>query len=109
MHTIFFESALPDPLFSVVFPEQRDELKSYMYAKCLSDLQLDEDGKIGYTYKCLGAGFWALRQHDFRSSLEAITFEVIRDGFLFSVLSANFKNFLALMFVFLFVLEPMTY
>ena len=58
--------------------EQKDELKKYMYAETLADLELDEDGKIGYTYKCMGAGFWALRQDDFRTSLEAITFEVTR-------------------------------
>ena len=47
-----------------------------MYAKTLADLELDENGKIGYTYKCMGAGFWSLRQKDFRASLEAITLEV---------------------------------
>lgn len=47
-----------------------------MFAKSLDDLQLDEAGKIGYTYKCLGAGFWSLRQNDFRTAIEAITFEV---------------------------------
>lgn len=49
-----------------------------MFAKSLNDLQLDESGKIGYTYKCMGAGFWALRQNDFRVALEAIAFEVMR-------------------------------
>lgn len=56
-----------------------------MCAECLEELKLDEDGKIGYTYKCMGAGFWALRQNDFRASLEAITFEVISVFFFFSV------------------------
>lgn len=46
-----------------------------MFAKSLNDLQLDESGKIGYTYKCMGAGFWALRQENFRDALEAIAFE----------------------------------
>lgn len=54
---------------------EKDELKNYMYADSLEKLKLDEDGKIGYTYKCMGAGFWALRQHDFRASIEAITYE----------------------------------
>ena len=49
-----------------------------MFAKSLNDLQLDESGKIGYTYKCMGAGFWALRQENFRDALEAIAFEVMR-------------------------------
>jgi len=57
---------------------QREELKKYMFAKSLDDLKLDEDGKIGYTYKCLGAGFWSLRQKDFRTALETLTFEVFR-------------------------------
>lgn len=48
-----------------------------MFAKSLNDLQLDESGKIGYTYKCMGAGFWALRQENFRDALEAIAFEVM--------------------------------
>ena len=47
-----------------------------MYAKSLDDLNLDEAGKIGYTYKCLGAGFWSLRQNDFRAAIEAVAFEV---------------------------------
>lgn len=55
--------------------EQEEELKRHMFAKSLDDLQLDEAGKIGYTYKCLGAGFWSLRQNDFRTAIEAIAFE----------------------------------
>jgi len=47
-----------------------------MFAKSLDDLKLDEAGKIGYTYKCLGAGFWSLRQNDFRAAIEAVAFEV---------------------------------
>ena len=47
-----------------------------MYKECLEGLKLDEAGKIGYTYKCLGAGFWSLRQTDFRASLQAITLDV---------------------------------
>lgn len=47
-----------------------------MFCTSLDDLQLDESVKIGYTYKCMGAGFWALRQNDFRTALEAIAYEV---------------------------------
>lgn len=43
-----------------------------MFAKSLEDLQLDQRGKIGYTYKCLGAGIWSLRQDDFRAAIEAV-------------------------------------
>ena len=52
-----------------------------MFAKSLDELKLDENGKIGYTYKCMGAGFWALRQDNFRAALEAIAYEVIKDQF----------------------------
>ncbi|KAM7442122.1 hypothetical protein ABFA07_008861 [Porites harrisoni] len=55
--------------------QEKQDLKEYMFAKSLNDLQLDESGKIGYTYKCMGAGFWALRQENFRDALEAIAFE----------------------------------
>lgn len=48
-----------------------------MFCKSLDDLHLDEGDKIGYTYKCMGAGFWALRQNDFRAALEAIAYEVL--------------------------------
>ena len=47
-----------------------------MFAESLSDLQLGESRSIGYTYKCMGSGFWSLRQNDFRASLEAIAYEV---------------------------------
>ena len=47
-----------------------------MFCTSLDDLQLGESDKIGYTYKCMGAGFWALRQNDFRTALEAIAYEV---------------------------------
>ena len=42
----------------------------------IEDLKLDEKNKIGYTYKTLGAGFWALRQKNFRDAIEAVTREV---------------------------------
>ena len=46
-----------------------------MYAKSLDALELGTGFAIGYTFKCLGAGFWALRQTDFREALEAIVLE----------------------------------
>ncbi|XP_022778054.1 uncharacterized protein LOC111319574 [Stylophora pistillata] len=39
------------------------------------DLQLGQHDKIGYTYKCLGAGIWSLRQNDFRAAIEAVAYE----------------------------------
>lgn len=41
----------------------------------LSDLALGEKEKIGYTLKTLGAGFWALKQNDFRSTISDIIHE----------------------------------
>ncbi|PFX16366.1 uncharacterized protein LOC111342294 [Stylophora pistillata] len=55
--------------------EQKEGLEEHMFAKSLKDLQLDERGKIGYTYKCLGAGIWSLRQDDFRAAIEAVAYE----------------------------------
>lgn len=52
-----------------------EELRKFMFAESLSDLQLAESRAIGYTYKCMGSGFWSLRQNDFRASLEAIAYE----------------------------------
>ncbi|KAH7385491.1 ADP-ribosylation/Crystallin J1 [Phaeosphaeria sp. MPI-PUGE-AT-0046c] len=40
----------------------REDFDRYMYAKTLADLKLDEAGKIGYVYKCLGAAILLLRQ-----------------------------------------------
>eukprot|EP00058_Branchiostoma_floridae_P016229 XP_002601717.1 hypothetical protein BRAFLDRAFT_76064 [Branchiostoma floridae] len=55
--------------------KQVDELQWYMEPRELEELQLDAHGVIGYTYKTLGAGFWALRQDNFRKAIERITME----------------------------------
>lgn len=46
--------------------------------KCsdLKQLKLDESGKIGYTFKTLGSGFWALKQTDFRKAITKIVLQV---------------------------------
>ena len=54
------------------------ELHKHMYAKQLKELKLDEHDKIGFTLKTLGAGFWALTQHDFRRALTDLVMEVAR-------------------------------
>jgi len=54
---------------------EKKELKFYMFSEKLSPLKLDEHKKIGYTYKCLGAAFWAFKQNDFRAALEKICFK----------------------------------
>lgn len=41
------------------------------------DLELDEVGKIGYTYKCLASGFYGLRS---TQSFEETLYEIIKYG-----------------------------
>lgn len=55
--------------------KQVKELKFYIYCTSLKELNLDEPGKINYTYKALGAGFWALRQKDFRQAIQDIVLQ----------------------------------
>lgn len=47
-----------------------------MHPSSLKELKLDEPGKANYTYKTLGAGFWALRQKDFREAIQDVVLEV---------------------------------
>ena len=51
-------------------------MKKYLFTTDIKDLKLDDTKKIGYVYKCLGAGFWALKQNNFRKALQKITMEV---------------------------------
>ncbi|XP_064605521.1 ADP-ribosylarginine hydrolase Tri1-like isoform X2 [Liolophura sinensis] len=51
------------------------ELKQYIFTTSLRELKLDEPGRVSYTYKTLGAGFWALRQKDFREAIQAVVME----------------------------------
>ena len=48
----------------------------YINIKRLRDLRLDESTSIGYTFKCMGSGFWALKKVDFRTALQKIVLEV---------------------------------
>jgi len=41
----------------------------------IKELKLDEEG-IGYTYKSLGSGFWALKQDNFRKAIQKIVMRV---------------------------------
>ena len=70
MHVLFVQ------LRSVFFIFQKKELRSHMFAKKIDDLKLSDAGKIGYTLKAMGAGFWGLRQKDFRKALTVLTMEV---------------------------------
>ena len=49
----------------------------YMNAQNVVSMKLDEPNAIGYTFKTLGAGFWALRQNDFRQAITELTMEVM--------------------------------
>ncbi|GFR87266.1 ADPribosylglycohydrolase superfamily protein [Elysia marginata] len=49
--------------------EEKKDLWWYMNCTKLKELQLCEAAKIGYTYKCMGAGFWALKQKDFQKAM----------------------------------------
>ena len=81
----YTESLLPN-LYSkirnintyVYVQEYLSELKKHMFTKTLSELKLDDYKCIGYTYKTLGAGFWALKQDDFRQALQDIVMAVRR-------------------------------
>ena len=53
----------------------------YINIKRLRDLKLDESTSIGYTFKCMGSGFWVLKKDDFRTALQKIVLEV-KDIFL---------------------------
>jgi ADP-ribosylglycohydrolase len=55
-------------------------LKPHEFLHCtLEELKLDEPQKIGYTYKCLGAGIWAIRQYPQKSFRQIIS-EITREG-----------------------------
>lgn len=60
--------------------------------KCsdLKQLKLDESGKIGYTFKTLGSGFWALKQNDFRKAITKIVLQV--DMLIFDILWFIYKR-----------------
>ena len=64
----------PPPLSLLVL--QKQLLWKFMSCTKLKDLQLAEPGKIGYTYKSMGSGFWALKQDDFRKAIQKIAMEV---------------------------------
>ncbi|XP_012942561.1 uncharacterized protein LOC101848559 [Aplysia californica] len=41
----------------------------FMSCKKIKELELSGAGGIGYTYKCMGAGFWALKQDNFKKAM----------------------------------------
>jgi hypothetical protein len=44
------------------FRRWQSEMRAYCAADTVEALKLDEGRKIGYTFKCIGSGVWALRQ-----------------------------------------------
>jgi len=55
--------------------EQKKELWKYMACKKIKELKLAEYPIIGYTYKCMGAGFWALKQDNFQKAMIKVVME----------------------------------
>ncbi|KAI8511219.1 hypothetical protein Bbelb_103190 [Branchiostoma belcheri] len=55
----------------------RQELMTFLQVRDLRTLKLDETETVGYTYKALGAGFWALRQRNFRDTIIQIAMECV--------------------------------
>lgn len=57
------------------FPKYIDEFNKYMHVKKLRELKLGDPNSIGYTFKCMGAGFWSLKKDNFRTALQKIVLE----------------------------------
>ncbi|XP_060079756.1 ADP-ribosylarginine hydrolase Tri1-like [Ylistrum balloti] len=55
--------------------KEKKELKTYLKCTKLKELKLDEEGKIGYTYKSMGTAFWALKQENIRETITKIVME----------------------------------
>jgi hypothetical protein len=70
-----------------VINDHIDELNWYMNVTSLEQLELDFKPDMGYTFKTMAAGFWALRQRDFRQAIQAITMEVCAEFNLIFVLN----------------------
>ena len=47
-----------------------------MACKKIKELKLAEYPTIGFTYKCMGAGFWALKQDNFQKAMIKVVMEV---------------------------------
>ena len=62
--------------------EWNEEMQRHAEASDLSKLELDERKTIGYTFKCLGAGLWALRALDAsgKASFQSLLNELILAG-----------------------------
>ncbi|CAL1529105.1 unnamed protein product [Lymnaea stagnalis] len=55
--------------------EELKSLKKSLHSTSLKDLKLGDVGNMSFTYKAVGAGFWALKQKDFRTAIQDIVME----------------------------------
>ncbi|XP_035829092.1 ADP-ribosylarginine hydrolase Tri1 [Aplysia californica] len=55
--------------------EELKSLKRHMLARSLKELELGDVGNMSFTYKAVGAGFWALKQKNFRTAIQDIVME----------------------------------
>ena len=55
------------------------EVIPFIRTKDLGALDLDREG-IGYTYKCMGAGFWALRKFEEQGDFLTCLVDILREG-----------------------------
>ena len=56
--------------------KQKNELRKYILSPSLADMKLDDKDSIGYTIKCVGAGFYGIRSgKDFMTALRDVIME----------------------------------
>ncbi|KAF2996855.1 hypothetical protein E8E13_004092 [Curvularia kusanoi] len=62
---------------------ERGEFERHVYAQSLDELKLDEEGKIGYVYKCLGSAIFLLRVAIRRATRATLAMELALKAQLF--------------------------
>lgn len=70
------EEYRPDPVIQES-PLDRQEYQRHVYAKTLTELQLDDSMRLGYVYKCLGSAILCLRLAMRSPKFSSNTFEVL--------------------------------
>lgn len=75
------EWGVPEAVYEAIRRSEKyhPEVTSYILTRKLRDLELDGSG-IGYTYKCLGAAFWALREFEGQDDFLKCLLPVLREG-----------------------------
>jgi len=62
---------------AMIATEHKEEFLKHMNVERVKDLHLDDSKVIGYTMKCVGSGFWALKsEQDFKDTL----LQLVREG-----------------------------